>query len=366
MAPDRSVGSPGRSDETHRLPRNHQTGHPRSDRETPHGGHEPRECPAGPSHPRPPRGLRALARALEEGAAVALGGPRAERGRAAARGARTRDHRFPLDPLFPRRGPVPCRGRSRQDALPRRALDAFRHARRGAALPRKLHGRRLHRGQGRGETRPPLPCAAFHHLHAATGGRAQARNVRVADHVGGAAPLRAGSDHLHAYRLGEPLATGAGPVQGGDHQALRRTLLVVAQLQDQDQGRAGGARGHPSVVHRPPVDRGHVGREASLRPDLEAHRGLADGVRRNRPHDGHHRHHDLAAAIHGPGRSGALRRFPASLLRVHRRRADRAERRGAAAEDGAGRPADRRADHRHRALHTGPGPLQRSLARQAT
>ena len=113
--------------------------------------------------------------------------------------------------------------------------------------------------------------------------------------------------------------TGARPVQGGDHQTLRREILVVAQLQDQDQRRSGGPRGHPPVVHREPHHRGHARREETLRPDLEAYGRFADGLRRVGPHDGRDRHVRLVAAVRRHGRSGPFRRFPASLLRVHRR-----------------------------------------------
>ena len=357
MAPDRSVGSPRRQDQAYRLPRNHQAGHPRSHRAAPHGQHGSGQRPAGAPHPRPSGRLRALARPLEEGASVALRRPRAERRRAAHRRARTRDHRLPFYALLPRRRPVPCRRRSRQNDLQGRALVALRDPRAGRGVPQHLHRRHLHRGQGRREARAALPGAAVHHLDAPAGGRPQAGHVRLADDVRRPAPLRAGSDHLHAYRLGEPLQTGARPVQGGDHQTLRREILVVAQLQDQDQRRSGGPRGHPPVVHREPHHRGHARREETLRPDLEAYGRFADGLRRVGPHDGRDRHVRLVAAVRRHGRSGPFRRFPASLLRVHRRRSGRRERRGPAAQDDRGRPGRFDPDHRDGALHAGPGPL---------
>ncbi len=73
-----------------------------------------------------------------------------------------------------------------------------------------------------------FPAPPVHDLHAPARGRPQAGHVRFADNVRRPAPLRAGSHHLHAYRLGKPLATGTGPVQRGDHQTLRRKIFVVA------------------------------------------------------------------------------------------------------------------------------------------
>ncbi len=189
MAPDRSVGSPGRQDETHRLPRNHQTRHPRSHREPAHGGHESGQRPAGAPHPRPSGGLRALAGAMEKGAAVALGRTRAVGGRAADRGARTRDHRIPVDPLLPGCGAVPCGRRSRQDAFQGGTHLALRDARGSRNVPARHDRRRVHGGQSRRKTGPALPCTAFHDLDSATGSRTQAGHVGLADHVGGAAPL---------------------------------------------------------------------------------------------------------------------------------------------------------------------------------
>ena len=227
MAPDRRVGSPGRGDEADRLPRNYEAGHFGGYREPADGRHESGQRPAGAPRAGSSGRFRAVARAMEEGAAVAVGGPRAERCRAAARRARTRDHRLPVDPLFPRRGAVPCRRGQGSDALQGRAADALRIARGGRGVPPQLRRRDLHGGQGRGEARAALSRAALHDLHVAAGGGAQAGDVGFADHVRRAAPLRAGSHHLHAYRLGEPLDAGAGAVQGADHESLRREVFVV-------------------------------------------------------------------------------------------------------------------------------------------
>ena len=357
MAPDRSVGSPRRPDQAHRLPRNHQAGDSGSHREAAHGQYGPGQRPAGTPHPRPAGRLRAVAGAVEEGTSGAVGRPRAVGRRAPDRGARARDHRLPLGSLFPCRGPVLRRRRPGEDALQGRTFVAFRNRGAGRNLPAKLHRRHIHGGQGRGETRTALPRAAVHHLDAPAGGGPQAGHVRIADDVRRAAPLRAGSDHLHAYRLGEPLAAGAGPVQGGDHETLRREIFALVQLQDQDQRCAGGPRGHPPVVHRASGDRGHARREEALRPDLEAHGRLADGLRRIGPHDHHHRHVGQFEPVRRTGRGGPFRRLPAPLLRIHGRRPGCRERRGAAAETHGRRPGPPVADHRHGALHLGSGAL---------
>lgn len=112
----------------------------------------------------------------------------------------------------------------------------------------------------------------------------------------------------------------------------------------------------PSYIENHTIE-GHARREETLRPDLEAYGRFADGLRRVGPHDGRDRHVRLVAAVRRHGRSGPFRRFPASLLRVHRRRSGRRERRGPAAQDDRGRPGRFDPDHRDGALHAGPGPL---------
>ena len=147
MAPHRSVGAPRRPDQAHRLPRDHQTGDSGSHRETAHGQYGPGKRPAGAPHPRPAGRFRALARAVEKGASVALGRARAVGGRKADRRARARDHRFPLGRLFPRRGAVPRRQRPRKDALQGRTRIAFRNRGAGRGVFEKLHRRDLHGGE---------------------------------------------------------------------------------------------------------------------------------------------------------------------------------------------------------------------------
>ena len=91
------------------------------------------------------------------------------------------------------------------------------------------------------------PYAPVHDLDAADGRRPQARLVLGADHAGGAAAVRERPHHLHAYRLDEPLAGGDQRSPPAGPRALRRRLRAGRgpPLQEQGQGRAGGARGDP-------------------------------------------------------------------------------------------------------------------------
>ena len=148
MAPDRSVGSPRRPDQAHRLPRDHQTGDPRGYRETAHGQHGPGERPAGAPHTRPTGRFRTVARTVEEGSPVVIGRPRAVGSRTPDRGTRTRDHRLPLDSLFPRRSTILRRRRPRKNALQSRALVAFRNRSAGGSIPEKLYRCNVYGGQG--------------------------------------------------------------------------------------------------------------------------------------------------------------------------------------------------------------------------
>ena len=97
----------------------------------------------------------------------------------------------------------------------------LRYPRGSRDFPAQLHRRPVHRRQSRGKTGTALPRASVHDLDAPAGGGPQTRNVGIADDVRGAAPLRAGFDYLHAYRLGKSLEAGDRPVQGGDHQTFR-------------------------------------------------------------------------------------------------------------------------------------------------
>ena len=86
---DRVAPAPGAAAEgaraPHGLPRDHPPGDRARPGRHPRGGQTPRRLAGDTPHPRPPLRLRGLARALEEGHAAALCGPRAVGGDAARR-----------------------------------------------------------------------------------------------------------------------------------------------------------------------------------------------------------------------------------------------------------------------------------------
>ena len=158
-----------------------------------------------------------------------------------------------------------------------------------------------------------FPAPPVHDLHAPARGGPQAGHVRFADNVRRPAPLRAGSHHLHAYRLGKP-----------SQQALAQCKEEITRLYGENIRRGITTRPRPRVPRRrtkPSARRILTGSQSraprpkkTLRPDLEAHRSLADGLRRTRPHNHCDRHVGLVAAIRRHGRSRPLRRLPAPLL----------------------------------------------------
>ena len=114
-------------------------------------------------------------------------------------------------------------------------------------LAARLEGRQVERHPGRREALPAPSVRAVHHLDAADGRRPQARLVLGADDAGGAAAVRERPHHLHAYRLDEPVAGGDQRRPAAGPRAVRRRLRPGrgAPLQEQGQGRPGGARGDP-------------------------------------------------------------------------------------------------------------------------
>ena len=114
-------------------------------------------------------------------------------------------------------------------------------------LAARLEGRQVDRQPGRREALPAPSVRAVHHVDAADGRRPQARLVLGADDAGGAAAVRERPHHLHAYRLDEPVAGGDQRRPAAGPRAVRRRLRPGrgAALQEQGQGRPGGARGDP-------------------------------------------------------------------------------------------------------------------------
>ena len=152
-----------------------------------------------------------------------------------------------------------------------------------AAIEAAANGIRL---ESRVEARHPQPACAVHHLDPAAGGRAQALDEREARHERRPASLREGLHHLYAHRLdGAQHAGRAGGARAGG-RAVRREGRAAEppRLREQEQERAGGARGDPPVGRDVPhalggVRRARPRRAATVRPHLEAHHGQPD-VRR--------------------------------------------------------------------------------------
>ena len=218
-------------------------------------------------------------------------------------------------------------------ALPgREARPVLRRQRRAERgdhrLPRVARQGRGARHRDREEAQAALARPALHHLHAAAGGRAQARLLHRPRDEGGAEPLRRrvprqgghGPHHLHAHRLREPVEGSAHGDPRLHHEELRRRLPaeVADRLQEHRQERAGGPRGHPADL-----DRAHAGiggavpeRRAAqaLRDDLEARALLPDDARQVR--HGGRRLHRRRAGKHLPrhrpddGLPRLLRRLP--------------------------------------------------------
>ena len=130
LAPDRhpQAAGPGPPDG---LPRDHPRGDRPRRRQPARAGHRAGRRPGDPPHPRPALRLRGQPRAVEEGAAQALGRPRAVGG-------------------HPHRG----RARARADGLPRRRLlVAGGHLRRPGQGGRRRRGRADHRAGQAGQRR---------------------------------------------------------------------------------------------------------------------------------------------------------------------------------------------------------------------
>ena len=142
-----------------------------------------------------------------------------------------------------------------------------------------------------------------------------------------AAAVRERLHHLYAYRLDEPVGDGAGRGSAAGPRVVRGRLRSgrAAAVLAQGEERAGGARGDPSRGRLVPhAGRGtqptQLRRVASVRVDLAAHAGLADG-RRGR-HDGVGAHGrgvrrrrdrrvlDQRSDDHLPGFPARLRRGP--------------------------------------------------------
>ena len=231
MAPDRSVGSPGRGDEADRLPRNYEAGHFGGYREPADGRHESGQRPAGAPRAGSSGRFRAVARAVEEDQAVAVGRPRAERGRPADRRAGAGDHGFRVEGLLSGRGRLFRHGRRRQTGrFQGRAQQASRYGAAGARSAREMQGDDFHRARGRAQALEKVACRTFHDFDVAAGGGPQTGYVGESDDVGRPAVIRSRIYYLHAYRFGEPLFAGDRRGESRDRATVRGTVFRGAQL----------------------------------------------------------------------------------------------------------------------------------------
>ena len=187
----------GKDSQTRRVLRNHQGRSAARRRRAARPVARPGERAAGAPRARLPRRLQSLAAAVEEGAPRPVRRPRAEPGAAHDLRARARDQHLQAAGILDARS----RRRTQRADLPAQAGRIRRpegravqlHQRRRGARRRKVDqrcragfpARHVHRPQAA----PPQSFAAFHHLHAAAGSRAQARLFRPAHHAPGAAAV---------------------------------------------------------------------------------------------------------------------------------------------------------------------------------
>ena len=201
------------------LSRDHQERYSWSDRES--AWHRPASCrcPAGPTGARPSGGLRAVACALEEDQAGALGRPCAVSGRSSDSWPRERDQFLQVGALLP-------------------SDSAFHHSRRCPAeggtvkasswwgkrawIPRSLQEGSVYGFRHQRQASQKVAGAPLHHLDPPAGSWPQARIHCVTDHDGGPEALRSRSHHLYAYRLAQPLEACCGNHIETHHRRTRR------------------------------------------------------------------------------------------------------------------------------------------------
>ena len=202
------------------------------------------------------------------------------------------------------------------------------------------------------------PVTAVHHQHAPAGGQPQARLQPQAHHVGRPAPVRGRGHsrrprrphHLHANRFHRDRRRGDGGGAGRHQVPVRRQVRdrQGPHLQDEDQGRPGGARVDPAdlVQARPGLDAGapQARRAEALPADLAARDRVADGAQGAR--DDHGRADRRGVPPQGVGHPDAVRWLRPRLHRGPGRR-----RRGGRAQPAA---AARRRHHVGRVRHARP------------
>ena len=231
MAPVSGARTQGRQYEADRFSRNYEERDSACDRKSARDRPESGQRPAGAPYSRPAGRLRAVARAVEEDQAVAVGRPRAERGRPADRRAGAGDHGFRVEGLLSGRGRLFRHGRRRQTGrFQGRAQQAPRYGAAGARSAREMQGDDFHRARGRAQALEEVACRAFHDFDVAAGGGPQTGYVGESDDVGRPAVIRSRIYYLHAYRLGEPLFAGDRRGESRDRAIVRGTVFRGAQL----------------------------------------------------------------------------------------------------------------------------------------
>ena len=162
-----------------------------------------------------------------------------------------------------------------------RSRGAPRSPRRRAAQP----GRRPHGQRRRVEAIHAQTRRAVHHIDPAAGSRAQAALLRAPDHERRPVAVRERLHHLYAHRF--PDAVAAGDHRGA--HARRRSSTAPTRSPRSRASTPARARTRkrrtrrsvrPATTFRTPSElHGHAAwqRVQAVRPDLEAHRRLADG-----------------------------------------------------------------------------------------
>src|ERR1035437_3593044 len=155
----------------------------------------------------------------------------------------------------------------------------------------KIAGKKPEIADGETATRHPDARAALHHVEPSAGSQPQTGLLAQANDERGPTTVRRRSDrrgpdrthHLHANRLRRALEPGDDRGCASDRGSVRPGLHHApwTGVQDQDQERPGGPRGHPAdVVHARSRRSGQVPaqrRGQALPPDLAACHRQPDG-----------------------------------------------------------------------------------------
>ena len=204
---------------------------------------------------------------------------------------------------------------------------------------RRVHGHEYRVGSVHREAACPV-----HHVDVATGVGPQVALHRVAHDGRCPTALRAWIHHVHAYRQHEPVGAGSERSAYRDPRAVRPGVPPgrSADLPQQGQERAGGARSDPSRRRSDPharrgERRARRRRAPVVRTDLDSHRRVSDGRRAWSQADDSPRCHVDARRARDVSRRGQGVRLPRLAARVRRR-----HRRGRRGRVGSGPARGRR------------------------